>query len=426
MYFMKKSYLGYKDKFSAQLFLACWTAYFSTYICRLNFSVAMPEIIKSNILNEAEIATVSSAFFICYGAGQLFSGRLGDILSPKKMIFAGTFISALSNILIFFFYQSHAGLILLWGLNGIVQSLVWSPILRIAGDYFNGADREKFGTDISTTVTLGTLTSYGIGLLTLLFLPWHYVFLTCGICTLAASAIWILMVNRLRIYKNKPARAAAQIKSGLTIKPFIKLFIFSGCLILLIPIAIQGTLKDSVTQWMPTFFDDRFHLGTDISIILTMVLPVVNVTGAYIARAINKKLKNELKTSVVFFAVTLLFLMVLLFFGAKSFMLALLCVTVITTCMHAVNVMFITMVPLHFSKYSLTSTIGGLLNSVAYIGCGALNIAAGNVLNGGGDSSWNRLFVFWFIICAVAVILTAGCSIIWKKFLSSKYTEVKN
>lgn len=411
---MKNSHFGYKNEYSLKLFFACWIAYFSTYICRLNFSIVTPELVKNSVLTEPQIATVSSAFFICYGAGQLFSGILGDKVFPRILVFIGTFTAALSNILIFFFCGSHTALALLWGLNGIVQSLVWSPILRIAGDYFDKTDREKFGTDISTTVTLGTLASYGIGLITMLLLPWNYVFLTCGVCTLLASAFWIAETGKLKLYKNTETGKNNKPRSDLSTKQFIKLFAISGCIIMLLPIAIHGTLKDSVTQWMPTLFTDKFNLGTDISILLTMILPVINVSGAYIAKAINKKLHNVLKTALVFFAVTIPFLVLLRFIGTSSSIFALVCLAVVTTCMHAVNVMFITMVPLHFEKYGCVSTVGGIFNSCAYIGCGMLNLAAGNILN--DNSSWNRLFLFWVLICAVAIILTAACSVIWKKF----------
>lgn len=411
--------LGYKNKYSLKLFLACWTAYFSTYICRLNFSIVTPELIKNDVLSESQIAAVSSAFFICYGAGQLVSGILGDRISPRMLVFTGTFVSALCNILMFFFCKSYTALIILWGLNGAVQSLVWSPILRIAGDYFDKNDREKFATDISTTVTLGTLASYGVGLLTMQLLPWNYVFLTCGLCTMAAAVFWIYITGRLRLYKSAVRTNAEKAKADArpSAKQLAKLFTVSGCIILLIPIAIHGTLKDSITQWMPTFFADKFNFGTDISVLLTMILPVINVSGAYIARAINKRLNNIMNTALVFFTVTVLFLTMLRFIGTSSSLFALVCLAVVTTCMHAVNVMFITMVPLSFNKYGCVSTIGGMLNSAAYIGCGLLNIAAGSILNN-GSSDWNKLFLFWLLLCGAAILLTVLCSMIWKKFTS--------
>lgn len=416
---MKKTYLGYKSKDSAKLFLLCWSAYFSIYICRLNFSVIMPELTKNNILTETQIAAVSSAFFICYGAGQLFSGILGDKISPRILIFIGTFVSAVSNLIIFVLYSSHACLTLFWGLNGIVQSLVWSPILRIAGDYFERNDRTKFGTDISTSVTLGTLASYGIGLATLLVLPWKYVFLTCGLCTLVSSVFWITQTGKLNLY-GKSAKIQTQKSSpALSLKKFLKLFVSSGCLVMIVPIAIHGTLKDSVTQWSPTFFADKFNFTTDISVLLTMVLPIINVSGAYIARAINSKLKNALKTSVLFFTATMLFLALMRIIGINSSVFSLLCVAVITTSMHAANVMLITMVPLSFAKFGCVSTVAGLLNASAYIGCGALNFVAGKVLSS-SKSSWDGLFIFWLGICVAAIFVTAYCAVVWKKFNAKK------
>ena len=146
---------------------------------------------------------------------------------------------------------------------------------------------------------------------------------------------------------------------------------------MLIPIAIQGTLKDSVTQWVPTFFNSAFGSKTTFSLALTMALPIVNVTGAYFAKALNKRLRNEVMTSAVFFGISTLFLLVLRLFGSQSIALALVSMAGVTNCMFAINVMLITMVPLWFHKSGRVSTIGGFLNALAYIGCGGLNLLAG-------------------------------------------------
>ena len=103
--FMTDSLFGYQTKNHGTLFLLCWAAYFSTYLCRLNYSAVMPELSGGNVFSSAQIASVSSVFFICYGAGQLLSGILGDRLDTRRMIFGGLFISSLSNILIFFFHS---------------------------------------------------------------------------------------------------------------------------------------------------------------------------------------------------------------------------------------------------------------------------------------------------------------------------------
>ena len=95
---MKKAKFGYQNAYGGSLFFLCWVAYFSTYICRLNYSAVMPELTSSGIFTESEIAAVSSSFFICYGLGQLVSGSLGDKFSPRYMIFWGVLISGAINV----------------------------------------------------------------------------------------------------------------------------------------------------------------------------------------------------------------------------------------------------------------------------------------------------------------------------------------
>lgn len=416
---MKKLQFGYQDPHNGHLFFLCWIAYFSTYICRLNYSAVMPELNSSGLFTESEIAAVSSAFFICYGLGQLVSGAVGDKISPRHMIFLGVLISGAINILIFFCYTSYIALLLLWGLNGAVQSMVWSPILRVAGEYFDPVEKEKFGIDISTTVPLGTLASYGVSLVTLALLPWHYTFLTCGCVVLAAAIYWYIGTGRILPKLKKIEFKRDVLPKGRRTLPSGKLvgmIVSSGLLVLLIPIAIMGTLKDSVTQWIPTFFDSQFHTGTSISLVMTMVLPIINVTGAYFARMIDRKLHNELKTSAVFFAISAAFLMVLLAFGSSNMILALICMVGVTNCMFAINVMLITMVPLRFTKFGRVSTVAGFLNAMAYVGCGLLNLAAGALLEKTG-TAWNVLFILWLGLAIGALVITGGCVIPWKKFV---------
>ncbi len=415
---MKKNLLGYEDIKNQKLCILCWIAYASTYICRLNFSAVMPELEKLGVFPESQIAAISSAFFICYGLGQVVSGMLGDRFSPRYLIFTGLAVSALSNIAIFL-VNTFIPFIILWALNGAVQSMVWTPILRIAGDCFSPYERERFGIHIASTVPLGTLASYGLSLLTLLFLPWKYVFLVCGAVSLAAAVYWITGTKNIITEKGKVSPPEGRpAPSSLSFKKLAGLMASSGIFILAISIVIQGTLKDSVTQWIPTFFSQRFSAGTGTSLALTMILPVINVTGAYFARFANRYLRNELKTSMLFFAAAAVFLAVLNFFG-NNIILALICMAGVTNCMFAINVMIITMVPLHFSSYGCVSTVGGILNAVAYIGCGALNMAAGSVLERSG-SSWSALFIMWLVLALAAVVSTGAAVIPWNRYMGKQ------
>lgn len=235
---MAQNYGGYKSKNAFSTFLLCWTAYFSTYVCRLNFSAAMPELQAGNVFSESRIAAVSSVFFICYGIGQFISGLVGERLDTRKMVFTGLFLSAICNIGIFFLH-TYAVLLLLWAINGAAQSMVWSPILKIGSMNFDTPTRTKFGIDMSTTVPVGTLLSYLISLVTLAFFPWHYVFLTCGLFELCIALVWIFGTKGRFLVKS-PKATTKDAVPPVSAKETFRLMLSGGVLFMMIPIVMQA------------------------------------------------------------------------------------------------------------------------------------------------------------------------------------------
>lgn len=390
-----KYLLGYNNKKDRNIFLLCWMAYGASYICRLNFSAVIPNLMSEGILSETRIASVSSAFFISYGLGQLFSGVIGDKFNTRYMIFWGVLLSAVSNILICFFH-SFSFLIILWALNGMFQSLIWTPILKIASVEYDDKSRDKFGIDMASTVPIGTVLAYAVSLITMMFLSWKFVFLSCGAILFIVSIIWILETGKLSLKRNAK-NSIEQIKW----KKIFNVLISCGAIIFAVPIIAQGTLKDSVTQWIPEFFSSQFNLSTSFSLLLTMILPIINVTGAFFAKAVNNRIKSETKTSAVFFSISLIFLIVLLFSYNKNLVISLISMICITNCMFAINVMLITIVPLRFSKYGIVGTVAGLFNACAYIGCGITNQLAGGILE---NSGWKITIIFWIFLAVLAIL----------------------
>ena len=105
------------------LFLVCWVSYFSAYLGRLNFTACIAAINETTSLSRVELGRVSGAFFICYGGAQLFSGLLADRLRPRLLVAVGLLGGAAVNAGMAL--SSTAGqMVLLWALNGLLQSLI--------------------------------------------------------------------------------------------------------------------------------------------------------------------------------------------------------------------------------------------------------------------------------------------------------------
>jgi sugar phosphate permease len=109
-----------------RIFSLLWVAYAGYYLCRLNFAVAQPAILKSfPTWTSAQIGFIPSLYSGCYAAGQIINGTIGQKLGARFMMTAAMVIIALVN---FSFSQvsSYYGMLILWGLNGYTQSAGWS------------------------------------------------------------------------------------------------------------------------------------------------------------------------------------------------------------------------------------------------------------------------------------------------------------
>lgn len=51
--------------------------------------------------------------------------------------------------------------------------------------------------------------------------------------------------------------------------------------------------KDGVTTWVPTYITETFLTSPAFSILVTTVLPIVNLTGAYLAQYLYQKCKKQ-------------------------------------------------------------------------------------------------------------------------------------
>ena len=119
-----QGYVITKKRYAVLLSITCAMIYGSSYIGRLNFSAALPYMLKDNLLTKAQAALVSGGYFFSYGIGQLVNGRLTDRSQPEYRIISGCIGAACANLLMPF-SGSFILMPLLWISNGFFQSMLW-------------------------------------------------------------------------------------------------------------------------------------------------------------------------------------------------------------------------------------------------------------------------------------------------------------
>lgn len=172
------------------LFLLCWISYFSTYIGRQNYSAVMADIIQSEGYLNRTCGLIGTGFFICYGAGQIISGFLGDRFSPKWLIFTGMSVSAAVNGVMSLLRFPEA-MVAAWCLNGAAQSMTWSPILRVFSEYLPEDQQKKACVNIATTYPAAVFLTYPMCSALVYGFGWRSVFVVTSVFMAAVSLLWL-------------------------------------------------------------------------------------------------------------------------------------------------------------------------------------------------------------------------------------------
>lgn len=406
------------DRAALRLFLLCFLAYAFCYIGRHNFSACLPAMIADGTLTKPVGGYITTAYMIVYGTGQLLSGIIGTRVSPQRMISCGLLGAGLANVCMSLCTRPLV-MGLVWSVNGLFQSMLWAPVIRAFTDQMPERARYKAGVNIAVTCPVGTILAYLIPALFLRIADWRTVFVVSGLCVLAAFAVWVLGNCSLKSYlammdaSCRASRAASdkQGRSGQT--SLLAVLLPSGLLPILLCLLCNGSLRDAVSSWAPTFFTEQFGMKPEGAAILSVVIPTVSVSGAYVATWLDKHfLHNEVFTGGVMFLTSAVCIIGIRLFGSTSPVLCAVCLAVSISSMWGANTMFLTMLPYHFSGLGLSASVTGFLNCFIYFSSAASTSLYGLASEKAG---WSALTLIWLGISAAGILFCAVFGVMWKR-----------
>jgi len=414
-------------KASKLIFIICALVYACAYIARGNYSVVVDLMKKGSVIDDNIAGLISATYFICYTIGQFVNGFIADRKSPFVMVIIGVSIIIFSSLAMVLFCNLAFVMILWWGLNGIGQSMLWSPIFYLLNNGLNKKIRFKAITLMSLTTPLGKIASYFFSALSLNITDskWQSVFVMAAIIMVIMLALWIttnIGVRRLMVYDNGEPKKNEK-KDG-----FSKLFITTGLFLIIPAMIVHGLFLNGTTEWVPTMIQNKYGVSSALSGYLMMIVPAIGVLGVFICNFVYQKIfrKNEAYTGLFFMTISLL-LVGLLFLIAKIYTSlvnpVLLCAIfifiygLIYTAQLGFNHLSVTLVPMHFVALGFASTASGVLNALNYGGSAISTYAISFLV-----SNMDLLFTVWLISLVVAIISLFIFERKWHKF--SKETPI--
>ena len=387
--------------------------YFTSYITRKNFATVLQQVITETGIAKDTLSIILVCMTVTYGIGQIVNGRLGDKFKPTNMIFCGLILATSVNLVFPFASSSVVFMAVLWAINGYAHSMLWPPIVKILVMNCNEEMYSYSVVRVSWGSSFATIALYLLAPLIIAVTDtWKALFFISATIGIIMIAVWV--VAKKRINTSLPIQVD-EADTNNTQKNFKlpKTAIFPIAVIVL-GIIFQGMLRDGIATWMPTYLAEIHNTSNETSIMSGVFPAIFSIFSFWLSNLLYKKFfTNEVVCGAVIFGISMLASASLFLLFGQSQVVAVICFTLITGCMHGINLMLITHVPKRFKKYGNISTFAGIFNACTYVGEAIFLYGIALLAN---LFDWRFSIGVCFIIALLGTLCCTIAARPWKKF----------
>ena len=386
-----------------------WLVYTTSYLGKLNYSANITQIIEFYGVTKSQAGAAPTFFFFAYGVGQVVNGLLCKKYNVKWMVFCSLIVSAAINLIIA--VTSNFSIIKwLWLLNGFVLSVLWPTLVRLLSETLPQKALGASSVVMGTTVATGTLVIYGLSSLYAVFDKFKYCFYTASFAVIAVAFVWLLIYNKAvtaaKLEKKEEESAnenkSYNIPKEADAKEDRKILLVSICTLCFCAIGVN-LIKDGLTTWVPAILKEEFSVSDSISILLTLLLPIVAVFGNAFALRIHKKIPDYVNHCAVIFAVIAIFIGAVI--GSLTFELIaflLIGLVIVNLLASSLNSLITSIFPLFMRGKVNSGLFAGILNGFCYLGSTISSYGLGTIADNFG---WIAVFWTLLVLCAVTLIV---------------------
>lgn len=369
-----------------RIFILCWVAYASAYMCRTNLSIAIPGMTSEFSWSLISVGWLGTAFFWAYAIGQLVNGCLGDYLSARILIFTGLLVSSAINLLVGFIPRFDI-ILLLWIINGFVLSTVWPPIVKTVGFWFPVRQQSNVAVAMNFSMIGGYLLSWGLVGVIVNYTSWRFAFFIPGLFTLVYAVVFLLFMRDKPVSDNMPqgVKDEADVKDTrserhVAGKAVVMWQILKKSHLWMVAIVCmaQGLIKDGIALWVPTILQDVHGLTQSQTSIFSTIIPLVSLLGILAAGYLSNRFHMSVNVPLLILMGGMLMCSVLLFLLNYRFLVAdILIISISSALMYGANTLLLAILPLHFTQYQCVSSVAGFLDFCSYLGAGLSGVLTG-------------------------------------------------
>ncbi len=398
-----------------RILITTWLTYSAFYLCRVNMSVAIPGIMAEFGLSKTLMGGVLTALFTTYAIGQFINGQLGDKFGARKLVTLGIFASAILNF-IFGFSTGLTAMIIIWGLNGYLQSMGWAPTVKTIANWFPPGMRGKVGGILGSSYQVGNAYSWALAGFVTGLLGWRWAFWIPAIIFLIFGIHWYFRIRNApeeiglpTIEEEREGKECSEIRKDehIGFKNTLKLVLtYKRIWIIAIAMFCLSIIRYGFMDWAVTYMFEVQKAAISTAAYKAMAIPIAGSLGAVFAGYLTDKKFQSRRAPMITIMLLLLSFFAWLYpkIHAGDWVLSLTVLLIIGFLTYGPHVLLVAVAPMDFGTRKAASSVTGFVDGFAYIGAALTGIGSGWLIDNYG---WNAAFDFWVLSAIFAAILVA-------------------
>lgn len=402
----------------ALIILVAWLAYLVSYIGRSDYSACMLEIINQTGASRATAGMVSSVFAICNAFGQLASGFIMKKASPLKVIAGELFTVCVINLL-FPVTELFPVMAVLWGVNGAMQATLLSGITQIFANTLKEPYLSRGVVLMNTIGAVAGMFNYVLSFLLIRYVSWQAVFFTASGLLLALGLLWCAAMPRLTGGSGRVSARKMEEKKTAPKTSLYTILHSYGTVYVIVGAFFVGALRESVSLWIPTYMNEIFGLSSDVSTVITAVVPCLQICGAFLGGSLGRRSGTLHFPAGIAFALSMGCLTLIRILGNVSPAAAIGLFVINAISMTAALTFLLSLFPIRYVEKGSVAVLVGVINFAVHAG----DFAAATGIGWLSQFGWQYAFI---TLCAAAALGAAVCVLGGIKCLKGERINGKN
>jgi len=400
-----------------RIFWSVWVTYFAYYLCRYNMPVAKTALCDTYSWDTEQFGIVLSSLTLMYALGQFVNGQLADRFGSRVIATLGVFGSVVMNLAVFALVlavppepaNSRQVLVLLavfWGVNGFLQAMGWSPMVKVMAHWYPAERRGKI------MGLMGTCYQFGGAFATLLALflvgyfaeemggDWRSVFLVPAIFFAGIGVFFFLLIRNQPEDVGLPAvnveaepPRSGKGAPGTTIRANVLRTLTNPYLwILACTFFLLDVNRYGFVNWLPAFLDaqgvgDAAPLLANFKKAMKLCIhPLAGSAGAILAGWATDRFFGGRRGPVIVVLLVLLGVFSILFpyVDPRNTWLVVLVVALVGFCTYGPHILIVGHAAQDFGKKSGAAGASGFIDALGYVGATLAGWGAGRLIESHG------------------------------------------